>query len=741
MAQTRDGLSLEMLHVLALTHPDDMMSLPSLFTFLPELILPPGQTPAAPYGLPFSQPSTVRAYPFILQTVTFLPTLFSHAPPPRKPDHDLIAAACLYLVHSYPCLTGDGDDDLMGLQELVGLAREFGLVDSVEKLTRLHSDVMKVIVGSVRVWRKRMKKRRDEVQLSGALFTRHVRKAEEDVTRRVMQRVKEQDAVMAVANLTYDHTDADTQPSFLTFDAEKVEAAFGEVEPIEGAAIEVHLDERKERPKGLGNHRKSIMMEPKVDLRAVKDRDRRKKGKVHMSPVIGEKEERVVEEKVDVKGEYEQEKAEEDADSSQLHFDEDRLREVCHSAAEKMRLKAAEEREKKEKKAKKKGKDAADAPKEVGAVEAATQPIEAEVKEGGEEDDDDVLLEDEGVQCEEAMQKFVMELRRLFRNACETEEATNDSSSPSSPHRLSAASPSTWLLSKVHFGRLVRKYKLLNKTCSAQFIEALWEEIQTTKRGGPPALVDPVEGVGDEGSVTFDEFLECLIRIASAKWATEASLYDRVMGLLSKDLFPALKGPSPLADFRTTLALTCEPVFDKHNKFLSQTFRAYSSDKESSGGVQEPAMTRKDFDEFIEHTQLLQKKVIAVRTVSQLWGAAQMDEEGEGGDGALFGGNSSMVFWEFLESIAALACYYERDPFLPIDTRLEAFVEFLQDGCVQVETKRRVYAAKQQGGGGGAAAGGAGAAVGTTAASKGKGEGNPESSPTVSRPGTANARK
>ena len=489
-----------------------------------------------------------------------------------------------------------------------------------------------------------------------------------------------------------------------------------------------------------------------------------------------------------VGGEYEVEKAQDDADGVQLHYDSERLREVCHAAAERLRAKAEEEREKREKKKKKGGgKDAAAltatadtaSPTSFAADSTLPHPpasADPEQADGGqakgevEEDDDDALFaEDEAARCEETVLKFVIELRRLYRNACETEEggAVPSSSSPSSAVRVQAMAPTGWVLSKVHFGRLVRKYKLLNKTCSAQFVEAMWDEVQAAGAGKSPTLAAGLGGggggddggvtagvgggEGDGGVITFDEFLECLVRIASAKWSLEGSgLYDRLVALLSRDLFPALKGPSPMADFRTTLALTCEAVFDKHNRFLSQIFRAYSSHLESSGGVQEPAMTRKDFDEFIEHTQLLQRKVIAVRTVGQLWACAQMDEEGgggggDGGGGELFGGSSSMVFWEFLEALAALSNYYERDPYLPTDTRLEAFVEYLQDGCVQVETRRRVYAAKVQGGGGGGGGGLQGGGGGKGGSSGGvggaKGDGGAESSPVVSRPATASKSK
>lgn len=459
------------------------------------------------------------------------------------------------------------------------------------------------------------------------------------------------------------------------------------------------------------------------------------------------------------------------------------MREVCQLCIDKIKQKTAEEKEKKENKKSKKKRDSntpndTDTSKDAvsggegeaaGGVDGAGDTKEGTAALGDEEDEDALFGEDETVQCEEVMLKYIAEIRRLYRNSCETDDTqsspalpakslpTTASPAPTAATKLSAGSSApVWCMSKVHLGRLVRKYKLLGKACSAQFIDQLWEDKQAVKRsasimssstaidGGSgsesSAAAAAVEG---DGWINFDDFLELVLRIATHKYASAApTLIGRLTSLLSLDLFPSLNRPSPLADFRTSIALTCEPTFDKHNKFLSTVFRAYSSDRESNGGVQEPAMTRKDFDEFIDGTGLVQRKVIAVRTVAVLWGSAQMDDDeaGGGGGGAagadLFGGSSSMVFWEFLESIAAMACFYDRDPFLPVETRLDAFIDYLQDGCPAVETKRRMYTAKQQGAGGSGTVG--------TAVVKGKtldNGGTPsDNSPAATRPSTASKR-
>ena len=759
------GLPLELTRLLSLAHPADAQSLPSLFSFMPELILPATPSSAADagsslaYSLPFVLPASLRAPHFLLQSIALLPQFLAPATSASsstaKLDAELLHdASALYLLHSFPATPFDLDDELCHLQELIALTRDFAQAGRSAFL-RLHSEVMRVVLVNVRQWRRRVKRRREEMRVSEALWWRHLRRGEEELTRRLMRRIREKEAVMKAANIAYERLPAnaaDSPTASAGREVDRVESAFGEVELEAQVELDIskpggQTDDAKDkgkRKRGKGGKAEARKQQPSAAAgagsAAVESEAEDERLHSAGSALSGSGE---------VSVEFEQEKAEDEAESSQLHYDSDRLRDVLAQAADRLRVKQAEDKEKREKKAKKgvKAKEQPGEPAKEPAAAADSGGADGEDrKEDGreaaaaEDEDDDLLAEDESVQCEETMLQYIIDLRRLFRNACETDEtsgAAEAAASPASVSAVSAASrdPSSssagqWLLSKVHFGRLIRKYKILSKSCSAQFIDGLWEEKQTSKRGGSALSTAAADGsdsgtaaaltAADDGVITFDDFLELLVRIAVTKYAAEATLLSRVSALLTRDLFPALKGPSPLADFRTVLALTCEPVFDKHNKFLSQIFRAYSSDRESSGGVQEPAMTRRDFDEFIEHTQLLSRKTIAVRTVAVLWGSAQMDEEGEGGDGgALFGGSSSMVYWEFLEAIAAMSCYYERDPFLPVDSRLEQFVQFLQDGCALVETKRRMYAAKMQGDKGSGGVGGAGAATSNTAAAAG----------------------
>ena len=810
----------EMEYLLSLSYADGQQALPSLFSFMPDMIFPlplPHPLPA-PYAMPFAQPAAVRAPHYLLQAILALPALCPHSESDTssasaaslklgsKFDLELFHASSLSLLYSYPCLPFDFDDELSQLSELSTLALSL-CTSPRQQLMRLHSDVMKVVLQLMRAWRKRTKQRRQLLSEGQRVFVAHVHRAEEDVTRRLMRKIREREAGSrtmqpqqpdkeAEAGIAVGGRSGGSPP--VTGEAApplgRVEDAFGAVE--QETFVELSLDEQATDGADSGK---------KESNKKRKDRHG-KKNQAHSAETDSHDKPTTVTTAATAtsapstattttasasKGghEYEAEKAADEAESAELRYDGEKLREVCQLCIDKVKQKAAEDRDKKDKKGRKKRESATSLAHDsdssshaisgegdtaaAAGLDGAAESKEATAALGDEDDEDALFGEDETVQCEEAILKYIAEIRRLYRNSCETEDTQ---SSPAMPAKSLPAAPSpslaasklsvgaagvavsapVWCMSKVHLGRLVRKYKLLGKACSAQFVDQLWEDKQALKRAASltasataiDGVVDPADAAAaasmeGDGWINFDDFLELLLRIATHKYSSTApTVLGRLSALLSLDLFPSMSRPSPLADFRTSIALTCEPTFDKHNKFLSTVFRAYSSDRESNGGVQEPAMTRRDFDEFIDGTGLVQRKVIAVRTVAVLWGSAQMDDDevGGGGGGAagadLFGGSSSMVFWEFLESIAAMACFYDRDPFLPVETRLDAFIEYLQDGCPPVETKRRMYTAKVQGAGG---SGTVGAAV-----VKGKAvdsSGTPrDNSPAATRPSTASKR-
>ena len=828
-------LAPNMQYLLSLSYADGQQALPSLFSFMPDIVFPlpmPHPLPT-PYAMPFAQPATVRAPHFILQAILAMPQFHpqhdsdnpsapvshsSHAvshkagsnqPQSHHQDVELFHASCLSLLYSYPCLPFDWDEELCHISELSTLAQSLA-TSPRHQLMRLHSDVMRVVLQLMRAWRKRMNTRRKQLSEGQRLFVAHVRHAEEDVTKRLMRKIREKDSLKSVMLPQQADKDAEAgvRTPTLTGSSEpaalgRVEDAFGSVE--EETFVELSLDDdssgaaadgkKTQHKKRKDRHGKKNQPAATNDTEAHNNNNNNNNNK-STAAVAANTSAAAASTPVNAasnKGgaEYEAEKAEDEAESAELRYDGERLREVSQQCIDRIKQKALEDKEKKDKKSKKKAnatspsheadgaaKDASAADGETGGVvDGAGETKEVTTVLGDDEDEDALFGEDESVQCEELISKYIGEIRRVYRNSCETDDAQASPAllpktlptavnSPSlAPSRLpgstitaAAALPApVWCMSKVHLGRLVRKYKMLGKACSAQFIDQLWDDKQTAKRAASTLTISAVGDGNDSGAastadggdgwINFDDFLELLLRIATHKYSSTApTLLARLSALLTLDLFPSLNRPSPLADFRTSIALTCEPTFDKHNKFLSTVFRAYSSDRESNGGVQEPAMTRKDFDEFIEGTGLVQRKVIAVRTVAVLWGSAQMDDDeaGSGGSGSgsgggagadLFGGSSSMVFWEFLESIAAMACFYDRDPFLPVETRVDAFIEYLQDGCPAVETKRRMYTAKQ-----GQGAGGSGTVGAAVAKGKAQLDSSSDNSPAITRPSTASKR-
>ena len=69
----------------------------------------------------------------------------------------------------------------------------------------------------------------------------------------------------------------------------------------------------------------------------------------------------------------------------------------------------------------------------------------------------------------------------------------------------------------------------------------------------------------------------------------------------------------------------------------------------------------------------------------QAGGADSLD-----GDDGVGGGDSSMIYLEYLEALAAVACYKHVNPYIPLSTRIDTFFrEGLTEGANKILKRRR----------------------------------------------------
>jgi hypothetical protein len=338
------------------------------------------------------------------------------------------------------------------------------------------------------------------------------------------------------------------------------------------------------------------------------------------------------------------------------------------------------------------------------------------------------LSENQIKSCISIYYKHLPALRRMFKGLGEDKNGEKaDFPQESAANLASTASidPETEFsrrfINRIDFARLTRRYKLISNSCSAQFIEQILNDKLTSpqllgrnlqrnaaereklKEMGANSENESEEdenpefsAPNNENNLYWEDFIELILRVAGKKYFDLPEYSASLQLLLGRDLFASdsLGSRTALADgdFRSVVAAQCDYIFDKHHRFLRQVFNAYCVRKEQENHGVEASMTKENFDEFIEHSLLIGKKLIAVRTVASVWLNAQMDEEGEvGGIESLFGGEDFMVFFEFLESLAALACYHTRSPYFPLDVKLDALIAYLQN-CPQIEAKRKTYA-------------------------------------------------
>ena len=187
----------------------------------------------------------------------------------------------------------------------------------------------------------------------------------------------------------------------------------------------------------------------------------------------------------------------------------------------------------------------------------------------------------------------------------------------------------------------------------------------------------------------FADFVDLLVKIAHAKFRKVPLLNQRIIRLFKSHIFPQNADTEiDSHDFRQQLAMSsAEYIFERHNTWLNSTFRAYSHD-ETDKNPKQPVlnMCLEDFKKFVTDGEMIEKKQLSYRTVQQLFEQVQM--EGAGRD--LYADGSRIVYWEFLEGIAALTCFAFKNPYIPLEARIDDFIMMLQK-CVDIKKKRQMY--------------------------------------------------
>jgi hypothetical protein len=274
------------------------------------------------------------------------------------------------------------------------------------------------------------------------------------------------------------------------------------------------------------------------------------------------------------------------------------------------------------------------------------------------------------------------------------------------------------MLSSFQFWRLVRACRVPARNCPPSFIDAvfaakierrrqLWAQLM-------PHALQPRPGL------TFDDFVEVMARLAHARFRARQPLSQALSRLLKAHVLDAdqAAAASDSGGFREAIATAqVEQVFERHHRWLSATFAAYCPRREAGESGQPLCMALPEFVAFATDARLVQRGLVAHKTIRDVFDRVQVEEakeeavDGEepsaaaaaaaaaaasaaangGGGGDVFGGESQMVFIEFLEAVAALACHAFKNPYQPLETKIDDFVTAVLQESPAIERRRHEF--------------------------------------------------
>jgi hypothetical protein len=325
------------------------------------------------------------------------------------------------------------------------------------------------------------------------------------------------------------------------------------------------------------------------------------------------------------------------------------------------------------------------------------------------DDDDDDLVNDNTVRassvdvelevCEMAIGRFYVELRQVFRAACS--DANVNAASPSisrvpsaDPTALNSdsasiagasaadlgAAPSSSALSAFQFWRLIKSAQVLDANCTNGVIDNVYTAKMKAKRKVLRTVMQQQVSDSADVGVTFDDLLEILARIAVFKYPNEPRVSRRIVTLFQDHLLrqqSGKDGDDRTSPFREQLSSPqIERVIERHSDFLRSVFRAYAKNDPQSGAL---AMELEQFSQFVSDAGLVARNHLSYRGVKEVFDRVQLDDELIGG-ADMYGGDSQMVYYEFVEGVSALACFVFKSPYIPLETKINDFVTRVLQG-------------------------------------------------------------
>ena len=323
--------------------------------------------------------------------------------------------------------------------------------------------------------------------------------------------------------------------------------------------------------------------------------------------------------------------------------------------------------------------------------------------------------------CERILGHFHSDLRRIYRHAIDSDTATQHkaltAAAANSGTTLTAASPTLpppkppseqYTMTGLQFLRFVRQYRLYSASLTPHAVDLLY----ATKLQSKQAVYEQVmRQSGSVDTLNYDDWLELLVLIAVHTYRDEADVSVRVWRLLHDVLFPDVAGKLS-GDYRVELSTTlCYTVLDKHSLWLQSVYASYATHSFQSSSLyrlhdqhslnvysintlDERCMDETDWQHFINDSSLLDQQLLTDSGLRSVWSNVQTDLTSED----YFGGEQCMVYSEFTEALCVLGHYFERSPYVSVESKLDGLLAWLQSVPAMEERRHKhaVWAPGQQ---------------------------------------------
>jgi hypothetical protein len=206
----------------------------------------------------------------------------------------------------------------------------------------------------------------------------------------------------------------------------------------------------------------------------------------------------------------------------------------------------------------------------------------------------------------------------------------------------------------------------------------------------------------DEIEILPDAFVETLLEISFRKFRKEQSLSKRFSTLLSRYLLPKACRTNT-ESFRAEISQDdIQAVFKKHSSHLRKVFSYYAAQtakaEKKAGNKTIGEEAGMNLDAWI---RLLRDTKVVTRpgdmrhdfpdeSARKVFVNVQMGGDDDAEASSSGSADDSMIFLEFLEAVAATACFKIVNPYTPLATRLETFLkELFLDPALKVIKQRK----------------------------------------------------